>query len=136
MTEHLFELVWLKGRYAICRLDPQDEVPEWAGGGFVSATRTKEELSIVCAAAGVPDGVTSEAPFSLLRVRGSMELTLTGVLAGVVAPLAEAEIPVFAVATFDTDYLLVREEDAAAAEVALVAAGYRFVDLPANEVWS
>ena len=85
---------------------------------------------------GVPDDVTSAGPFALLRVRGSMELSLTGVLAGIVAPLAESEIPVFAVATYDTDYLLVREDDAADAEVALVAAGYRFVEPPSTEAWS
>lgn len=136
MSDTLYELVWLPGRYAICRLDPEAEIPGWARGGFMSATRTKEELSIVCAAAGVPGDVTSESPFTLLRVRGAMELTLTGVLAGIVVPLAEAEIPVFALATFDTDYLLVREEDAASAEVALVAAGYRFVEPPSAEAWS
>ena len=94
----------------------------------MSITRTVDELSVVCLAEEAPAGSRAEGPYALMRVAGSMALGLTGVLASIAAPLAAAQISIFAVATFDTDYLLVRMADRERAAAALVAAGHRFVE--------
>ncbi len=117
-------LIVLPSRYAICRLPPDAPVPTWATGDFVNITRTAEELSIVCSAEGVPPSVRWEAAFRCLRIAGTLEFAVVGVLASLVVPLANASIPVFAVSTFDTDYMLVKEADLDAAVGALRAAGH------------
>jgi uncharacterized protein len=111
-------LTVLPDRLAVCRLPADAPAPSWAAGAFVSVTRTAEELSVVCAEENVPDGVTAERGWRCLKVEGPLDFALTGVLAELLVPLAKAEISVFALATYDTDHLLVREdrlEDALAA---------------------
>jgi len=76
-----------------------------------SITRTPAELSIVCDASSVPAGVKAEGPFRAVVVRGPLDFSLTGVLASLAGPLASAGISIFAVATFDTDYILVRAHE-------------------------
>ncbi|HLF55907.1 MAG TPA: ACT domain-containing protein [Thermoanaerobaculia bacterium] len=122
------DLIWLPGLHAVCRLGPKAAAPDWAAGRFVSSTRTADELSIVCEFGGVPDEVRQEGPYAMFRVAGSLELGLTGILASLASPLAAAGIPIFALSTFDTDYVLVRERDRARAETTLTAAGHRFVE--------
>ena len=110
----------------VCRLDPSEPIPGWAlPADFLSITRTADELSIVCPADCVPQGVRSVGPWRALKVEGPLDFALTGILAGLTAALAQAGISVFAIATFDTDYLLVREESLDAAVQALRQAGYR-----------
>lgn len=120
----------LAGRYTICRLGAGEAVPDWAqpapgAGRFVSITRTGDELSIVCAEAAVPDRVRSDRGWRVLAVEGPLDFSLTGVLAALTAPLAEARVAVFALSTFDTDYLLVKDERLAPAVEALARAGCR-----------
>jgi hypothetical protein len=98
--------------YAICRLEPVAPIPAWAGGTiFFSVTRTANELSIVCEETVVPVEVHAERNRRLMQIEGTLAFTLTGVLASVAAPLANAGISIFAVSTYDTDYLLVSNED-------------------------
>jgi uncharacterized protein len=112
--------------YAVSRLDPAAAVPDWATRGrFTSITRTPSELSIVCDADAVPPDVRAERGFHVLAVRGPLDFSLTGVLAALSAPLAAAGISIFAIATYDTDYLLVREADVDRAVRALHDAGHR-----------
>ena len=113
----------LEGRYAVCRLAPEAEVPSWPRGAFVSITRTPDELSIVCDESAVPDDVRAERDWRLLRVEGPIPFETTGVAAAITQPLAEARISVFLVATFDTDYLLVKSEAFDQALGALSASG-------------
>ncbi len=95
---------------AICRLGPAEDVPEWAMvGEFVSITHTSDELSIVCAAEHVPPDVKADRDWRALKVEGPLDLALTGILASLADPLAGAQINLFAVSTYDTDYLLVKE---------------------------
>ncbi len=95
---------------AICRLSPAEDVPDWAmNGEFVSITHTNDELSIVCDAENVPPEVKADRDWRALKVAGPLDLTLTGILASLADPLAKADITIFAVSTFDTDYLLVKE---------------------------
>jgi diadenosine tetraphosphate (Ap4A) HIT family hydrolase len=113
-------------RLAIARLDAKSDVPPWASGpGFTSVTRTDEELSVVCPEERVPGGVTCSRGWRALSFDGPFALTETGVLASVTAPLAEARVSLFAVATFDTDHVLVHEDQLDDAIRALVGAGHR-----------
>jgi hypothetical protein len=110
---------------AICRLSPEADVPEWALiGEFVSITHTGDELSIVCAEQSVPPDVKADREWRALKVEGPLDLALTGVLASLANPLAEAQINLFAVSTFDTDYLLVKGYNLARACEALRQAGH------------
>ncbi|MDP6779691.1 MAG: ACT domain-containing protein [Candidatus Latescibacteria bacterium] len=122
---HKLKLAALEPTYAICRLDGGSPVPEWAkSASFVSVTRTPEELSIVCPQDGVPVVVTCDGDWRCLRVEGTLDLSLVGILASLAGALADAGVSVFAVSTYDTDYLLVRARDLAAAEAALREAGH------------
>jgi hypothetical protein len=119
------ELVVLDGLYAVARLGPSEAVPGWADTGeFVSITRTKEELSIICEDRAVPENVRCERGCRALRVAGVLDFALVGVLARLARPLAEAGVAICAVSTFDTDYLLVRDGDLDRAVAALRAAGF------------
>ncbi len=105
----MLTLTVLPEALAICRLSAAETVPEWALiGGFISITYTGDELSIVCAEENVPSDVRADRGWRALKVEGPLDLALTGVLASLANPLAEARINLFAVSTFDTDYLLVK----------------------------
>src|SRR5262249_14171428 len=109
------ELTVLPESLAICRLRPSERIPSWAleeHEALSSITRTAEELSIVCAEEAVPpDDVQAEPGWRALKVPGPIPFETTGVLASIASPLAAAGISIFAVSTFDTDYVLVREGD-------------------------
>jgi hypothetical protein len=120
------DLEVLEGTLSVCRLGPGEAVPEWAGEGELSVTaRTGDELSVVCEAAVVPEEVESSGPWGALRVAGTLDHALIGIIAALAAPLAEAEVPIFAISTFDTDYVLVPVERLDDAVAALAAAGHR-----------
>jgi len=111
--------------FGIARLDPGHPVPSWATAGPVSSiTRTEEELSVVCPLYRIPDGVKGSGAWRAYKVHGPLDFALTGVLAGLSRAIAEAGISLFALSTFDTDYLLVPEAQAVQAGVALRSAGY------------
>ena len=86
--------------------------------------RTRDELSIVCAEDRIPDGVRAERGWLALKLEGPFPFSMTGVLASFLQPLAEAQIPIFAISTFDTDYVLIKRETLEQAVVALGAAGH------------
>ena len=127
MADHpALMLSLLPDTLAVCRLAPDAEVPAWAWRGEpASVTRTRDELSIVCRADVVPQGVRVEPGWRCLKVRGPLDFALTGILAALTAPLAAAGVPVFAVSTFDTDYLLVKTESLDRATEVLRGAGHR-----------
>ncbi len=112
---------------AVCRLDPMSTVPTWVAGDLVSVTRTPTELSIVCAADAVPLGTTVEGPFRAVAVRGPLDFAMTGALLALAAPLAEADVPILAISTFDTYLLLVPAHRVAAAAAALTDAGHEVI---------
>lgn len=118
-------LTLLPETFAVCRLDAGAALPPWATtGGFFSITRTTEELSIVCVQSTVPDGVKCEQGWRCLQLAGPIPFSTVGVLASLVQPLAESRISVFAISTFDTDYLLVKAEDLNRASDALREVGF------------
>ena len=98
--------------------------PAWARGSFVSVTATDDELSVVCAADAVPPDLQADRGWRVLKIVGPFAFTTVGVLASLAAPLAQAGISLLAIATYDTDYLLVKSESLAAAVAALRAAGH------------
>jgi hypothetical protein len=118
----------IPGEYSICRLPP-GAIPGWATqGAFVSITRTPSELSVVCESGAVPVGVTADGPWHALAVRGPLDLSMTGVLAALAVPLADASVSLFAVSTYDTDYVLVRASQTQRATQALRDDGYTIAD--------
>jgi hypothetical protein len=122
----LLELTLLPERFAISRLAGDALVPAWATEGpFFSVTRTGDELSVVCELARVPVGVHSQPGWRVFKVHGPFVLTEIGVLSALATPLAEARVSLFAISTFDTDYLLVASETLSAAVAALERAGHK-----------
>lgn len=112
--------------FAICRLPPDARVPAWAwGSDFTAVVRTPDELSIACLERDVPPEIRCERGWRCLKVAGPLDLSLTGVLASLVGPLAGAGISVFAISTYDTDYLLVRQRDLKRAVQVLARAGHQ-----------
>jgi hypothetical protein len=100
-------------KLAVVRLGPGAEVPGWAeSSSLFSVTATARETSVVCATRSVPKKAQQAGPFTAFAVQGPLDLSLTGVLAALLTPLAEAEISVFPIATYDTDWILVPLEDA------------------------
>src|SRR5262245_51964597 len=99
----------IPGEWAVVRLQPDAPLPDWilGPGSLMSITRTRDELSIVCDARVVPEGARYQAGWALLALRGPFAFSEVGILASIVGPLAAAGVPVFALSTFDTDYLLV-----------------------------
>ena len=121
-----FALTVLRRPFALVRLAADSPLPLWATDAeFFSVTRTSEELSVVCPAGRVPDGVIAETGWHTLKVKGPFALSEVGVLAALSASLAAAKVSFFAISTFDTDYLLVSEKQLDAAIAALRSAGHR-----------
>jgi hypothetical protein len=119
------ELTLLTERFAISRLAADAPIPDWAThGSFFSVTRTGDELSVVTEISQVPVGVQSQPGWRVFKVHGPFVLSEIGVLSALAAPLAEAKISLFAISTFDTDYLLVAAETLSAAIAALGRAGH------------
>ena len=111
--------------YAICRLEPDAELPKWASGEkFLTISRTQSELSVVSEEKWVPGETHAERKRRLMQVEGTLPFSLTGVLAAIAGPLAEAEVSIFAVSTYDTDYVLVAENDLEKAIAVLEGAGH------------
>ncbi len=111
--------------YAIVRLEPDAELPDWVQSGhFWSVTRSESELSVVCREEDVPTDASAERGWCALELAGPLDFSLTGVVAALVTPLAEAAVPIFVISTFETDYLFVRERDLERSVDALAEAGH------------
>jgi hypothetical protein len=109
---------WLPGPYAIVQLAAGSSIPGWAAkGNFTSITRTAEELSIVCAYDNLPSDVHSQHRWICLKLEGPFPFSQAGVLLSFIEPLSTKNIPIFAISTFDTDYVLIPEEFAWALDV-------------------
>lgn len=111
---------------AICRLEARAASPAWVlGPGFSSVTRTADELSVICDEARVPDGVRHDRGWRALKLEGPFPLDAVGVLAPLAEILARSGVSIVPIATFDTDYVLVKAEQLALARERLTAAGHR-----------
>lgn len=123
----------IPGAYAICRMSAKAPLPSWAGKAFTSITRTADELSIVCDERRLPpvlDGLDLRVArgWALLKIHGPFPLDVVGVLSSVATPLADAKISLFALSTFDTDYILVKRTHLDQAIAALTLAGHTLVE--------
>ena len=117
----------LEGRFVVVQLDPSASIPTWAlEDGFFTVSRTSEELSIVCLESNVPadSDLRLERDWACLKLQGPFEFSLTGILLSVLEPLAKVNVGIFALSTFNTDYVLVKAEHLETAIVALEAAGH------------
>jgi len=116
----------LPQQYAVCRLNPNGHIPSWAliGDDFVSLTRTHTELSVICLQENVPLGETAEREWCCLKVNGPFDLSVAGVHVSLAVPLAEADISSLSIATYDTDHLLIKQDDLEKAIQTLTQAGH------------
>jgi hypothetical protein len=121
---HTFSL--LPGEYTLARMDPDDVIPDWVidAQGFVSITRTGDELSMVCPSDCVPDGVRADGDWRAIKLKGPFAFDQIGVLSSFATPLANAGVGIFAISTFDTDYILVKTHHCSQAIDALRSAGH------------
>jgi uncharacterized protein len=116
----------MPGAFAICQLRSSAEIPDWAlAGPIFSITRTHDELSIVCPQVSVPDGTKCDKDWRCLKVEGPYDFCAIGIIALLAEPLALAGISIFVMSTFDTDYLMVKEESLAKAIRVLSESGHR-----------
>lgn len=116
-----FEL--LKGRFAVCALTK----PVLPQGEFVSLTMSGGEVSLVCEEENAPSACKAELGWRALRVKGPLDFSLVGILAHISSVLAEAGVSLFAVSTYETDYVLIKEENATRAIEALKAKGHTVI---------
>jgi hypothetical protein len=121
-------LIVMDGVFAICRLGGDASIPDWAtASDFYSITRSADELSVVCRQETVPEGIRAERDWICLRVSDNVPFSVVGLLASLTGAMAEAGVSVFAISTFDTDYVLVKQKDLAAAVEALRGQGHSVV---------
>ncbi|HEV7327498.1 MAG TPA: ACT domain-containing protein [Bosea sp. (in: a-proteobacteria)] len=118
----------LTGGYAIARLQNDAPLPPWADGdGFVSISRTEDELSIVCLSERIPDGIQIDEGWICFKFQGPFALGQTGIVLSVVQPLSTNGMGIFVVSTFDGDHLLVKQADAEKARSTLLRAGHSLI---------
>jgi|SRR5271156_1941567 hypothetical protein len=128
MTRRALRFSRIPGQFAVFQLPANAPLPEWAWrGAFTSLTRTVDELSIVCAADGVPQQHKPTTPWACLKIEGPFSFSEVGVLSSFISPLAEKGVPIFAISTFDTDYVLVGEGYVETALQALTDAGHELL---------
>lgn len=131
----LVNLELLSWRLAVCKI-PVDARLDLPGrfGEFWSYMVTPEERSLVCMEGLVeqilPPGTQAENGWRALRVAGSLDFALVGILASIANPLAQARVSIFALSTYDTDYVLVKESELERAMAALTAAGFTIIRRP------
>lgn len=124
----MLTLELLKENYCVCRLEAQDAIPEWCEqGDFYSMTKTKDELSIVCSQQYVPENIQAERNWRIFKILGPLDFSLIGILSKISLLMAECKISIFALSTYDTDYILVKDDKVDEAVRALVDAGYQVV---------
>ena len=124
-------LVLLPSKYAVTKFEyyPQTlTIPDFAN--FFSLTITASEISLVCEEELAPSGGNSEKGWRCIKLEGIIDFSLTGILMSILAPLAAAKIGIFAVSTFNTDYVLVKSESLDAAIAALSANNFCIVNMP------
>ncbi len=122
-------LLILPERYAVCRLLAEADFPEWARpGDLLALLRTRDELTVVCAERYAPPEARAERGWRALQVQGRLDFALVGVLASIAVPLARADVSLFALSTFDTDYVLVKENSLERAVAALTQQGFLVLD--------
>lgn len=125
MLEKKLTLKLLEDKYGVCRLDKNHIIPKWAqNGDFFSITKTCDELSIVCLENNIPHDIKCEKDWRILKVEGPLDFSLVGILSKLSTILANKGISIFAISTYDTDYILVKDIDIDNAITSLVNENY------------
>ena len=128
MSKKILTLKLLKDQFCICRLSKDEVIPEWAySSQFYSITRTPDELSIVCEQTNVPVGIQCEKDWAIFKIEGVLDFSLVGILSAISTILAENKISIFAISTFDTDYILVKHVDVETAIRVLTDRNYEMI---------
>lgn len=128
MTEEKLTMKVLKGKYGVCRLDNTVLIPDWSSNcEFFSITRTSDELSIVCAQDNIPNDIKCERDWRILKVEGQLDFSLIGIIASISTTLAQKGISIFAISTYDTDYIMLKEKDLESAVNALSYEGNKII---------
>jgi hypothetical protein len=126
MGTHQLLLTVLPGTYGIARFSPEASIPaDFTQSFFYTLSKTDQELSLVCEEKYLGAGLKAERGRRLIRVDSTLAFSLTGIVAALAAPLAEAAVSIFSVSTYDTDYLLIRDEDLEKAAAVLERAGHK-----------
>lgn len=109
----------------VFKLPPSTNIPLWVFEcSFFSITRTYEELSIFCTDKAIPEDILAERNWACFKIVEELDFTTAGILASLANPLAEANISIFSISTFDSDYILVRRENLSKAIEVLKAVGH------------
>lgn len=128
MPEKTLTMSLLPERFGVCRLNKDELIPPWAkNSDFYSITKTMDELSIVCPQTAIPGDVKCEKDWRALKVEGPLDFSLIGILSSISTILARQGISIFAISTYDTDYILVKEKDLVNAIKALADEGYEII---------
>ena len=129
MVDNILTMKLLKEKYGVCRLDKNELIPKWAqNSDFFSITKTCDELSIVCSEADIPDNIKCEQDWRILKIEGPLDFSLIGILASISTILAQNGISIFAISTYDTDYILVKNKNIGDAIQALTKERYEVID--------
>ena len=129
MVEKILTMKLLKEKYGVCRLNKNELIPEWAqNSDFFSITKTCDELSIVCSQNDIPNDIQCEKDWKILKIEGPLDFSLIGILASISTILAQKGISIFALSTYDTDYILVKNKDIRNAIDSLVKERYEIID--------
>lgn len=128
MSEKILTMKLLKEKFGVCRLDKNSLIPEWSqNNDFFSITRTSDELSIVCKEDNIPNDIKYEKDWRILKVEGPLDFSLIGILSKISTILAQKGISIFAVSTYDTDYILVKDKDIKNAVISLIKEHYEVI---------
>lgn len=128
MVEKILTMKLLKEKYGVCRLNKTELIPEWAkNSDFFSITKTSDELSIVCFEDNIPNDIKCEKDWRVLKIEGTLDFSLIGILASISTILAQKGISIFAISTYDTDYILVKNKDIDNAIDSLVKERYEVI---------
>ena len=101
----------LKDKYGVCRFDKNEQVPSWAlKGDFYSITKTEDELSVVCLEENINGNIKYEDNWRVLKIEGPLDFSLVGILAKISGLMADNSISIFAISTYDTDYILIKND--------------------------
>ncbi|WP_461206322.1 ACT domain-containing protein [Clostridium sp. DL1XJH146] len=112
MSEKILTMKLLEAKYGVARLDKSELIPEWAKDSeFYSITKTADELSVVCTENSIPSDVKCEKNWRVLKIEGPLDFSLIGILSSISTILAQKGISIFAIFTYDTDYILVKDEE-------------------------
>ena len=112
MIEKILTMKLLKEKYGVCSLDKNELIPKWAqSSDFFSITKTCDELSIVCSQDHIPNDIKCEKNWRILKIEGQLDFSLIGILSSISTILAQKGISIFAISTYDTDYILVKNKD-------------------------